>query len=137
MDIYIRGTKKTSEAINLFLSKGVSLSARESSLLLAFVFSPSMSAPYPALSTANIISSVLAVPSTPMELVNKLTDTDSTPSTEATAFSTLAEQAAQVIPVTLYFVISFTYLSITLLNIVIISSIFSLPSPCSTASKTQ
>jgi hypothetical protein len=39
-----------------------------------------------------------------MEFVSKLTDTASTPGTFATAFSTLVLQAAQLIPVTLYFV---------------------------------
>ena len=43
-----------------------------------------------------------AVPSTPMELVSRLTEQLSTPGTALTAFSTRAEQAAQLIPVTLY-----------------------------------
>ena len=43
-----------------------------------------------------------AVPSTPMELVNKLTEQEVTPFTPDTAFSTRAEQAAQLIPVTVY-----------------------------------
>ena len=42
------------------------------------------------------------VPSTPMELVSKLTEQDSTPGSLLTAFSTLALQAAQLIPVTVY-----------------------------------
>ena len=37
-----------------------------------------------------------------MELVNKLTEQAVTPGTLETAFSTLALQAAQLIPVTLY-----------------------------------
>jgi len=37
-----------------------------------------------------------------MELVKRLTEHDVTPGTPETAFSTLAEQAAQLIPVTLY-----------------------------------
>jgi hypothetical protein len=40
-----------------------------------------------------------------MEFVKRLTEHELTPSTELTAFSTLAEQAAQLIPVTLYCVI--------------------------------
>ena len=38
--------------------------------------------------------------STPMELVSRLTATDSTPGRAETTFSTRAEQAAQLIPVT-------------------------------------
>jgi len=44
----------------------------------------------------------LAVPSTPMELVSRLTEQLVTPGTFFTAFSTRAEQAAQLMPVTLY-----------------------------------
>ena len=43
-----------------------------------------------------------AVPSTPIEFVSKLTEQLSTPGSTDTAFSTLAEQAAQLMPVTLY-----------------------------------
>ena len=42
-----------------------------------------------------------AVPSTPMELVSRLTEQLVTPGTLRTAFSTRAEQAAQLMPVTL------------------------------------
>jgi len=42
-----------------------------------------------------------AVPSTPMELVSRLTEQLVTPGTFFTAFSTRAEQAAQLMPVTL------------------------------------
>ena len=43
-----------------------------------------------------------AVPSTPIEFVRRLTEQDVTPGTFDTAFSTRAEQAAQLMPVTLY-----------------------------------
>mgnify|MGYP000579867361 FL=1 len=43
-----------------------------------------------------------AVPSTPMEFVRRLTEQLVTPGTFFTAFSTRAEQAAQLMPVTLY-----------------------------------
>ena len=43
-----------------------------------------------------------AVPSTPMEFVSRLTEQAVTPGTLDTAFSTLALQAAQLMPVTLY-----------------------------------
>ena len=47
-------------------------------------------------------SPAAALPSTPMEFVKRLTEQDVTPGTLDTAFSTRAEQAAQLIPVTLY-----------------------------------
>ena len=43
-----------------------------------------------------------AMPSTPMEFVSRLTEQLVTPGTAFTAFSTRAEQAAQLMPVTLY-----------------------------------
>ena len=43
-----------------------------------------------------------AAPSTPIELVSRLTEQLVTPGTFFTAFSTRAEQAAQLMPVTLY-----------------------------------
>ena len=49
-----------------------------------------------------MISALEAVPSTPIELVKRLTEQDVTPGTAFTAFSTRAEQAAQLMPVTLY-----------------------------------
>ena len=49
-----------------------------------------------------MISSAEALPSTPMELVSRLTEQEVTPFTPDTAFSTRAEQAAQLIPVTVY-----------------------------------
>ena len=47
-----------------------------------------------------------AAPSTPIEFVSRLTEHDVTPGTLLTAFSTRAEQAAQLMPVTLYCVIA-------------------------------
>ena len=47
-----------------------------------------------------MISSGAAVPSTPMEFVSRETEHSVTPGTPLTAFSTLALQAAQLIPVT-------------------------------------
>ena len=52
-----------------------------------------------------------AVPSTPMELVSRLTEQAVTPGTFPTAFSTRAEQAAQLMPVTLYCFIGSTPIS--------------------------
>ena len=54
------------------------------------------------------MAAALAVPSTPMELVSRLTEQLVTPGTAFTAFSTRAEQAAQLMPVTLYCSIVFT-----------------------------
>ena len=51
-----------------------------------------------------------AVPSTPMELVSRLTEQAVTPGTAFTAFSTRAEQAAQLMPVTLYWCIPISFL---------------------------
>ena len=48
-----------------------------------------------------MMSAAEAVPSTPMELVSRLTEQLATPGTLLTAFSTRAEQAAQLMPVTL------------------------------------
>ena len=47
-----------------------------------------------------MMSAAEAVPSTPMEFVSRLTEQPVTPGTAETAFSTLAEQAAQLMPVT-------------------------------------
>ena len=46
------------------------------------------------------------VPSTPIEFVSRLTAHEVTPGTAETAFSTRAEHAAQLMPVTLYCFIS-------------------------------
>ena len=52
---------------------------------------------------AAIMSASEAVSSTPTELVSRLTEQDFTPGTFDTAFSTRELQAAQVIPVTIYY----------------------------------
>jgi hypothetical protein len=52
--------------------------------------------------TAAMTALASAVPSTFMEFVKRLTEQSVTPSTEATAFSTRALHAAQLMPVTLY-----------------------------------
>src|SRR5699024_5365803 len=107
MDTYISGIRKHSEAISLRLNTGVSLSFKSSSSaarepLLFAASAPFCEAPYPASSTAAMISSGWAVPSTPMEFVRRLTEHDDTPGTLDTAFSTRALHAAQLIPVTVY-----------------------------------
>ena len=53
-----------------------------------------------------MISSESAEPSTLIELVKRLTEQEVTPGTWDTAFSTRAEHAAQLIPVTIYCSIS-------------------------------
>ncbi|CDC61952.1 uncharacterized protein BN660_01251 [Clostridium sp. CAG:448] len=59
-----------------------------------------------------MILASLALPSTPMELVRRLTEQAVTPSTAATAFSTRALHAAQLIPVTLNcFILTRSFLS--------------------------
>ena len=63
---------------------------------------PFKEAPYPASSTAWMTSEAEAVPSTPIEFVRRLTEQAVTPGTLETAFSTLALQAAQLMPVTVY-----------------------------------
>ena len=113
---YISANRKATERIRRLRSFGVSLSFKASSsasrLLVLFSsrLSPFMLAPYPASSTARIIEDGSAVPSTPMELVKRLTEAEVTPGTFATAFSTLAWQAAQLIPVTIYCFIYYTFL---------------------------
>ena len=102
---YMRTIRNPSEAMSRFLRTGVSLSLSASSsaderrLCSCFPFGE---ASYPASRTAAIISSAEAVPSTPMEFVSRLTEQELTPFTPDTAFSTLAEQAAQLMPVTVY-----------------------------------
>ena len=105
---YIRIRRKNTDQHNLFTSFVISLSlfaeldafALPSMLVLSDESSQvdgdafCISAPYPAFSTALIISAALAVPSTPIEFVKRLTAQDVTPGTFVTAFSTRAEQAA-------------------------------------------
>ena len=109
---YISISRNTKDDTSLLANNGVVVSLRDSSrpditefpLCPLKDFAPSFfsDAPYPASSTAFIISCAIAVPSTPIEFVRRLTEQLVTPSTFATAFSTLAWQAAHVIPVTLY-----------------------------------
>ena len=111
MVIYISTARKPMENSSRFLSFGVSRSFSTSSFSVmepGFVcpVSPLAAAPYPASSTARITCSAGTSPSTPMELVSRLTDTEHTPGTFATAFSTRAWQAAQLMPVTVYCLIS-------------------------------
>ncbi len=106
IEMYIRTTRKTSDAISRRFSAGVSRSLSASSASAAdaeAVFSaPFFEAPYPASSTALTIASGEAVPSTPIEFVSRLTEQDVTPGTFETAFSTRVLHAAQLIPVTVY-----------------------------------
>ena len=131
MEKYMRTTRNMSDAISLLRSFGVSLSTSAScaafscsKLLFALSLSDSVAvpfglAPYPACSTASTICASVALPSTPIELVKRLTEQLVTPSTLETAFSTLAEHAAQLIPVTVYCFIlsvfpSFYYSNLTI-----------------------
>ena len=87
---YIRTISRTSEETSLDISPFSSaLSVRSVPLI-----------PYPAFITASSIALSVAVPSTVIELVRRFTAHELTPATAETAFSTRAEQAAQVIPVT-------------------------------------
>ena len=103
---YIRTIRKPTERPTLFLSADISLlsdlsPASDDSPPDSFFLLISLSdAPYPARSTA-IMSSAETFPSTPISPVNRLTEQESTPFTADTAFSTRAEHAAQLIPVTL------------------------------------
>jgi len=102
------GIKRRTELNRRRFMTGVSLSFSISSYSAVeadcdvLPFSPFFDAPYPAFSTAAIISAGEAVPSTPMEFVRRLTAQDVTPGTFDTAFSTRVWQAAQLMPVTLY-----------------------------------
>ena len=109
MEKYMRMRRIGTESRRRLLSFGVSwsfrasASAKEGEAPEEACFSPPLrAAPYPAASTARMMSADEAVPSTPMEFVRRLTAHDVTPGTPETAFSTLLEQAAQLIPVTLY-----------------------------------
>ena len=92
--IYISASRNPTDQINRFTSFGVSLSFRDCSFSSArftpIFFSPPRLAPYPAFSTASIISDDEADPSTVISLVNNDTLTLSTPSSLDTAFSTWA-----------------------------------------------
>ena len=107
MEKYIRTSRMGTDRSRRFLSFGVSRSFRASSSAhegpepvfpdSAF---PLTDAPYPASSTARMMSAGAAFPSTPMEFVRRLTEHDVTPGTLDTAFSTLFWHAAQLMPVT-------------------------------------
>ena len=128
MEKYISTARKPTEVTSLFFKRGVSRSFNISSCGIASA-APAVpapprffsAAPYPAFSTARMISCGAAVPSTPMEFVRRLTEQDVTPGTSDTAFSTRALHAAQLIPVTVYCFIFLTLPSI--------SSISGAPSP--------
>ena len=105
METYMSTIRNPSDAISRFFSTGVSLSRSASSSAVFLALDSCLSlgeASYPAARTAAIIFSAEAVPSTPMEFVSRLTEQELTPFTPDTAFSTLAEQAAQLMPVTVY-----------------------------------
>ena len=107
MEKYIRTRRIGTENRSRFLSLGVSRSFNASASAQegdspeeVFPSAFLRDAPYPAASTADMISEGEAVPSTPMEFVSRLTAQEVTPGTPDTAFSTRLEQAAQLIPVT-------------------------------------
>ena len=108
IDTYISTIQKPRDINKRLFNTGVSLSLRLSSsgasgkLFIFFALLFLDVASYPALRTAAIISSEVAVPSTPIELVSRLTEHEVTPSTFKTAFSMRAAHAAQLIPVTAY-----------------------------------
>ena len=104
---YIRIRRIGTENKSRFFSFGVSWSFNASasahdgaSPAESFFSAPLGEAPYPAASTARMISAEEADPSTPMEFVSRLTAQEVTPGTADTAFSTRLEHAAQLIPVT-------------------------------------
>ena len=105
---YISTIKNPIDAHKRFLKTGVSLSFNNASppslseTVLLFEKPLFFAAPYPASSTAFIISVPSAVPSTPIEFVRRLTEHDVTPGTFDTAISTRALPAAHLIPVTVY-----------------------------------
>ena len=110
MVMYMRSRRNTRELTRRRTSFGVSRSFSASSsaasfaLALSFceVCAPFGWAPYPAFSTALMMSEGFASPSTAIELVKSDTETLLTPGTLATAFSTWAWHEAQVMPVTIY-----------------------------------
>ena len=114
MEKYINTSKNPTDAISLRFKTGVSLSSSAVASAPDGFFSPApfSEAPYPACSTAAMICSGGTSPSTPIELVRRLTEQEVTPGTLPTAFSTLALQAAQLIPVTLYCLMSCFTLSV-------------------------
>ena len=108
MEKYMSTHKKPMEVRSLLMRTGVSWSSRASSSAFSLsdwlkawplTASDLRLAPYPASVTAFIIAELSAAPSTLMELVSRLTAHSVTPGTFETAFSTLAWQAAQLMPV--------------------------------------
>ena len=105
---YIKITKNTMDTFSLNFIEAIA-----SSLVFFILFSSffcfvsvAKDAPYPASAIFFIISfelSLSSLYSTCMEFVKRFTETFSTPSSLPTTLSTLAEQAAQLIPVILYF----------------------------------
>lgn len=99
---YIKTKRKPSDAKSLFLSLGVISSFNGSFAEAASFFAPTFDAPYPAATTAETISSSVAVPETVIEFVSRFTLHLSTSFSADTAFSTRELHAAQLIPVILY-----------------------------------
>ena len=106
MERYISASKKTTETARRFrIARNSLLSNRSSSGKIPASppeALPIRAAPYPAASTARMISCSPAEPSTDMEFVSRFTAHTSTPGSFDTAFSTRALQAAQDMPVILY-----------------------------------
>ena len=112
MEKYISTSRKPTDHRSRRRIRGVSWSSSCCSSALGDDWAaPFSDAPYPAASTAAMTAEGSAVPSTPMELVKRLTEHAVTPGTFPTAFSTRAEQAAQLMPVTLYCLIGSTPIS--------------------------
>ena len=102
MEKYISTSRKPIDQKRRLRRAGVSWSSRAASSLawLACLACPCRLAPYPASSTALMMSWLLAEPSTVIELVSRLTEQEETPATPLTAFSTCALHEAQLMPVT-------------------------------------
>jgi hypothetical protein len=108
IEIYISERRKTKDDIRRKSIDFSSFSKLFSSDFRCTGAELSGAAPYPAARTAEIISAS-SPPLTVMEFVRRFTEQLSTPETDITARSTLAEQAAQLIPVTLNFFIFSPY----------------------------
>ena len=103
IEMYISGTRQTSDTISLNFIFEISLSILLSFFSCSF---PATDAPYPPETTAFIISSTLTAVSSKSTCIlfcNKFTFTDFTPLSFLTLFSTCALHALHVIPVTLNF----------------------------------
>ncbi|OQA64373.1 MAG: hypothetical protein BWY37_02067 [Firmicutes bacterium ADurb.Bin262] len=115
IDRYSRGMRKVKLHARRVFIEPLSLRAGRAAASPAglAVCAPAGPAPYPAPSTALTTASLTPGEpsySTLMELVSRLTLTASTPSTFLTAFSTAAEHAAQLMPVTSNFSFIAAYL---------------------------